>query len=711
MWGVWFLTPSEATAVHFSDIIDSTIEEMLEKATSNLGLHLKLPEMTQDTIDSHVDAMSHHAGAIQRLRADPKVQEKLQSIKSEADIDADPDLSRLASHAARYTAHLARLKELDTMQRKGEQHGFTVRLDTPNLGGANNPFLRHGRLKAANPATGEPAQFRTDSVTKNIHYLGFPEYEAVMEKPDHPSFGQPKQEFPFASVKVNGAPVKPKTFEDVPDEAHPHDAYPGLSLRKKHGGQGTYMGTKTMDRITNSVLGAPPAESTETTAAVEPEVKKSAYAPDITDAHFVLAKHVVAAADPFVSVSTDALCEMLSKSLISDDSPSTKAIYVVGAMRRLEELSKAEGDEEAPKPAKIAMPKLEDLSPEMQERKMQPTKTPSGRDTRLPWFNYSGPAHPEGKLTEFDHDEEVNHLQNLAAEHGSLATAERQRRQAAATPEESPQLAHDEAVKRLRADLASGNVSGHDFAARMKDLMGQRKQTVTSRVSEEQMSPTQRKIAEEVEPLTGGTGYKPTTVTPAEQEKRRKLTEATDAAAIDPEAQVSSAEEARRSITGEGGGEEGDIDASGVGIERGREEKPLSSAFMKQWMQHRKKALSHVGDDPHVQDYVEHLLAHTATHNPHELPLLVESLRQAHQAHHDNVFETLKDAAADYGTRRLLGTVGQSEDVRQEHGLKAKADAIRARAKEIMTQPDEDVTAPTRTEKPKMKVEVRRKQS
>lgn len=689
--------------------IDEVLDSFLEK-TSNVALHIKAGEMTPEDLQGHYDAMSHHASAIEHLRAQPEVQAALKGAKQKSDFTkpTDPHVAQLMNHSERFLAHAAHLHQLQGLQGKGHEHPVVVKLDAPGISGSASVFQHH--MPDGTGADGSQ-KWKAQPWSKGTFKPGVREYHEAAENPDHPSFGKPKSDYPFGQVKVNGVPLKVdgKQFESadaIPAE-HPHDARAaqmGAILPVKLGGSGRFQGSKTIDRqmghhekLNNTA--AAPAEGEapkKTNPFAKPALAKHDFG-EVSVAQLVLADNLLKSVNPYEELTDRELGVELGYA----DNTTTTALVIAEVCRR-HELLKAEDDSVAGRAKSVPMPKIHELPPEIQERKMQPTKTPSGRDVRLPHFDYSGPAHPDGKLTEYDHDEEIYSTKPAAREFKNKQIARSERN---ATDADNPATSHQARVKQLTADLRAGKINAKGFAAQMKGSLATQTENTGGTLAEGQVSEDQKKI--QGIDAVAQTGYKPSRTSPKEEGRRAKQDEMTDTAYGTHASGSASAKEMLGGATGEG---DSAVNPGAYSTKDYETHQVQSNPFLQQFLVHRDKALSHYRDNPAAKDYVEHLVNHVAETKPKELPLLVESLRQAHAHHHGNVFDALGQVAKDHSMRDVMqGYAGGAAREGSERFDPKAAEMVgdaKARGAAVMQQPDEVGSA---GDKAKPKVIIRRK--
>lgn len=380
--------------------LDLAVEELL-KTTANSAAHMDAATLDQKGYDKRVEALAHHASAIEHYRAQPAVQKHLEELKNLVphraylkkpiklenskvptigveDLDAshpeikgmdyahknlraaelndkikrlhttthsDPQVKALHEHGARFLAHLVRLTELHNLEKKGEiPHAqFSAHLHAPEIT-EQSARMQDSKYRGHSHAGG--GKFTTQSVTKNSGALwnpASPEHTALEEHADHGSAGKLKEHYPFAKIKVNGEPLKMRGFERDPRLIHSEDAKVNLGkehlVRHPETGQkvnaaGIYYGSHSAEHNMKGM------ERTGQVVKKSEDAEISSYFPNVTVAHYVFAKNLLKAMNPFEAMTDEQFGEFLFASMAKGDAPSQQAAALAEAVSRLEKADK-----------------------------------------------------------------------------------------------------------------------------------------------------------------------------------------------------------------------------------------------------------------------------------------------------------------------------------------------------------------------------------
>jgi len=388
----------------FNDL-DEAIEFILEKATANNRAHIMAATMSQEDHDKHGDALAHHSAAIMHYRNKPEVKKALEQLgalvphrayinkslkldqnhapqvsvddlnmehpamKSRTDheniakamtanLDAahkafhgNKDLQSLNSHSKRFLSHMSAMLEWHNLQKKGEgaHHQFSGHVTGPELEDNHHDSKYRGH---STPSATDRTKFRTQSITKAggaKWHPGLPELTSLEEAGGHPSAGKMKELYPFHQIKVNAEPLAAKEFKDKdPEEIHDQDFATNLTREHKvktPDGQvvnamGGYHGSKSTNQNMDAMSRVGVFKKSE-------ESSISAYFPNTTAAHIVLAKNLIEVLNPYAAMTDEEFGDYVVISMAKSLGKSEQATLIAEATNRLEKAQKQSKDSNA----------------------------------------------------------------------------------------------------------------------------------------------------------------------------------------------------------------------------------------------------------------------------------------------------------------------------------------------------------------------------
>lgn len=589
-----------------SNMLDLAVEQALEKSTSNARAHISAATMSQEDHDKHADALAHHAGAIEYYRNKPEVKSLLEKINREAvplrefvnkplkleggsapQITADdlnkahpklqgrtdhesiagainnklselhkafnsnPDIKALSSHSKRFLAHMSAMLEWHNLQKKGEgaHHQFVGKVEGPELQGnyENSKYRGH-----STPSATDRTKFRTQSITKQggaKWHPGLPELTSLEEAGGHPSSGKPKELYPFREIKVNGQALQPHTFTEEAKPAQIHAQDYATNLTKDHQviAPGEQSPTQAMGGYHGTKGAAQNAANMERVGLFKKSLETDicSYFPNVTRAHYVLAKNLLSTLNPFGDMDDESFGDYVVSAMTNTDSTvSTCAAILAEAESRLE---KAKKDEESkPRPALLnrdwhkgvedvmsgkVLPlphmmeaterskkdeekrsELEDLGYQPGQRKRSPYAVPKEVFTDDTYTKIDPEKYKEwvhGPMTEQDlrnehatYNSVIKYNPEAQKRHKAYVDMERESsreklgRATMGFDEEKPHLDHKAILAQAGKDLQAGKITPQEFA-QISAESAKKKASLTSRkAASSDLTPEEQRVKE-----------------------------------------------------------------------------------------------------------------------------------------------------------------------------------------------------------------------